>query len=170
MKFPQISTVCLTLFAFATISLKADESGYTRLDKAALEAKRQNILGHQAARPVNVERGSEASAKRVPRKPLEASTILSAYGYWTFVPKGSVIHIPDSLKGNIASAPQGQLVLFPEFLAKNIAWLTTRELKMDEIVGDTPIKDDIRKAMATSGRIVVATLSGSPVTFKGQSN
>ena len=168
MKFVKISAFCICLSASLSMGLKADDSGYVRLDKAGLESKRQSILNHQATRPVTQAEGSAAAAEA--RKPLGASTILSAYGCWTFVPEGSVIHVPESLQGNIVPAPRGTLIPFPEFLAKNIAWLTTRELKMDEIVGDTPLSEGVINAMSASGRIVVATISNSPVTFGGQSN
>lgn len=54
---------------------------------------------------------------------IGSSVLLGHRGYWTLVPKGSVIHTPDRHKDKIIDKPKGKLLSWKQFLRENYGWL-----------------------------------------------
>ena len=164
MKIVKTASPLILLLLGACLNLSAGEQTYTRLDSKAIEQKRLAILSSQANRElVNTKaRSIEESSK--PKNVIERSMILSANGYSTLVPKGAILHLPSKHSSKIVQEPEGNLIAFPEFLRKNIAWLTCREVSMKEAVGDQPLNEQTKEACLNAGRIVISTIQRSPVS------
>lgn len=80
------------------------------------------------------------------------------------LPKGSVIFSPDALATRVSNRASGKPVAWSEFLVANRNWLSTHEVTLAQVRGEASLSEGDRKAFATAGRLVVATLRGNPVT------
>lgn len=107
--------------------------------------------------------------KAVPKKArgftLEAlSQFVSQGEQSAILPKGSVIHCPDVLSTRLVAKPAGALMTWPDFLITHRAWITTHEVTLAQIMGDSPLSEAEQNSFRQGGKMVVATLRGNPVT------
>lgn len=47
---------------------------------------------------------------------VERSTVINFDGYWTIVPKGAVLFIPEGLESRVGGQPSGRLLPWADFL------------------------------------------------------
>jgi hypothetical protein len=80
------------------------------------------------------------------------------------LPKGSVIFRPDALATRVSNKAAGKPVAWNEFMVANRNWISTHEVTLAQVRGEAPLSEVDRRAFATAGRIVIATLRGNPVT------
>ena len=97
---------------------------------------------------------------------LKRSTILSFRGYWTFVPKEAVLHVPAHFRGRVGGPRQGRLLTWREFLAKNRAWLRVQPVTLANARGEEPLPEEEVRQHKTIGQVVVATCHGGPISVK----
>ena len=166
MKTAQTASLLALLLLGACLHLSANEQTYIRLDKKALEQKRQTLLASQASRKAMDAKTQKIEAYSQPKNVFNDSIILSANGFCTLVPKGAILHLPAKHSSKIVPSPEGRIIAFPEFLRKNIAWLNIREVSLKQAVGDQPLDERTKKACLDSGRVVVTTLQKSPASTK----
>jgi len=107
--------------------------------------------------------------KPVPRQTkgygiAELSVFISHGESHAILPKGSVIFCPDALATRVTSKAAGKPVAWSEFMVANRNWISTHEVTLAQVRGEAPLSEGDRKAFATAGRIVIATLRGNPVT------
>jgi len=107
--------------------------------------------------------------KPVPRQArgygmAELSVFVSLGESHTILPKGSVIFCPDVLASRVSNRLSGKPVRWKDFLVANRNWISTHEVTLAQVRGEAPLSEDDRRAFATSGRMVIATLRGNPVT------
>jgi len=94
----------------------------------------------------------------------ENSTLLASSGYWTPIPKGSVIYTPSHLKSKIVSQAKGKIVDWKQFLRKNQGWIHIRPVTMKEARGASALKPEAIKAYQSMGKMVIATYQKSPIS------
>ncbi|MCW1883422.1 hypothetical protein OKA04_01695 [Luteolibacter flavescens] len=94
----------------------------------------------------------------------ELSVFLSKGDTHTILPKGSIIYCPDKFSSLIANRAAGKPVAWPDFLIANRNWVSTHEVTLAQVRGEAPLSEEDRKAFATAGHLVVATLRGNPIT------
>lgn len=98
------------------------------------------------------------------RSLINNSTLLTSFGKWTLVPRGSVIYLPKHLRSKIAPKPQGDLVNWKIFLHKNRGWIHLHPVTMIQAQGKEAINAKTIKAYQSIGKIVIATCAGGPIS------
>ena len=129
-------------------------------DLTERHVKRENPMDQLAATTC-------PSAESEPWKPvglLERSEFLSFRGLITLVPKGAVLHVPESYRSRVGKAPGGKIVTWPEFLRLNRGWIGTLEVSRQQAEAEQPLSEETIEALNENPRLVVATLSGGPIT------
>ncbi len=121
----------------------------------------------RAARPAPPAAPPAATATREEWKPvdlLQRSEFLSCNGVGTLVPKGSVLNVPAGYKARMQIADGNRIVPWAEFFRANRGWITTHEVSRKQAEADEPLSPETLEAIAQNPRVVVATLSGGPIT------
>lgn len=95
---------------------------------------------------------------------IGSSALLGHSGYWTLVPRGSVIHIPTRHLGKVLAKPKGKLLSWKQFLRENYGWLHVHEISMSQAKGRKKINPKSIEAYKSIGKIVVATCSKGPIS------
>lgn len=134
--------------------------------------ERQRLAKEAAARraeaqggPSEVQLKVDPSKANKPQSLLARSEILSFNGFATLVPKKAVIHKPENLASRTGSLPPGvQVQPWLEFYSANRGWLTTMEVTRAQAEGKEPFTEEMTKSVEKSSSIIIATLSGSPVS------
>lgn len=97
---------------------------------------------------------------------LKRSVVISYGKYWTFVPKGAVLHIPKHLKKRMSGERKGKLLPWPTFLVKNRGWIQTQEISMTEARGEAALNEDVVKRFQKSARVVIAVCKKGPISVR----
>ncbi|MEI6871715.1 MAG: hypothetical protein WCL08_05475 [Verrucomicrobiota bacterium] len=84
--------------------------------------------------------------------------------YYTILAVGSVLSLPTRLQSRVVANPQGDVLLWPDFLARNAAWLGAREVTLEMSRGDTKAAAAVMRELAAETRLVVAVYQGCPIT------
>ncbi|MBK1790121.1 hypothetical protein [Persicirhabdus sediminis] len=109
-------------------------------------------------------------ASELPRRSqlsiMETSEILSNGSTWTIVPKGSLLHVPEYLKKNVLSKPQGELVDWQTFTSTNRSLVRAEEISYEQAKGNIAIAEDRQELFEMQRVIVVATNAGRPIEVK----
>ncbi len=122
---------------------------------AELKARR-NAAGALTPKPVPLQWKGYGIA--------ELSQFVGQGKTFAIVPKGSVLFCPEALAARVLARPSGTLMPWPEFLVANRNWIATREVTLAQVRGEAPLTEIDRKAFASAGHLVIATLRGNPVT------
>jgi hypothetical protein len=80
------------------------------------------------------------------------------------VPKGSILHIPETRAANVADLPGKQFVIWAGFLASQRAWVSTFEVTLEQARGEVAIPVDKIEAFKKGNSIVVATFRGGAIS------
>lgn len=97
---------------------------------------------------------------------LKQSVILCDGRFWSLVPKGSILHLPERHDQRIVDRPTGQPISWNRFLALNRSWLTTHEVDIPTASGKKPVADQVRSFWATRNHVVVAIHLGGAISVK----
>lgn len=95
---------------------------------------------------------------------VERSEFLSFQGIATMVPKGSVLHIPEFMKSRVGITDDARIVTWAEFIRANRGWITTHEVTRDQAEGRQEFSEAALNSISRSTNVVIATLSGGPIT------
>lgn len=96
---------------------------------------------------------------------IKNSVFLSDGRHWTFIPKGSILSLPEAYKNKVIEKPKGgKFMKFKEFCRLNRGWVMTNSVSMEQARGGAPINEGVRQAFERSGRIVISVLNGGPIT------
>lgn len=163
---------------FAALGLLA--SAPTRGDEPRRSGRGPEVLPPGLQPPANDSINDEAFRARrdaagmampkpVPRQMkgysiAELSVFISHGERHAILPKGSVIFCPDGFAGRVSNKAAGTPVAWKEFLVANRNWITTHEVTLAQVRGEASISESDRKAFASAGHVVIATLRGNPVT------
>ncbi len=96
---------------------------------------------------------------------LTSSILISDSENFTIVPIGSVLHLPPSLRSRILAQPQGDVLMWPDFLKKNSAWLTVKEVSLPMSRGEAKAAALVLREISNETRLVVAVYHGCPITI-----
>lgn len=97
---------------------------------------------------------------------LEGSDVLRSGGYWTFVPKGAVLIVPEKYQDRVNQGQGGDFINFSKFAVKNRGWITTHEVTLDQARGDEEIGEKTREVLEGNGRVVISTLRGGAISIR----
>eukprot|EP00903_Cladosiphon_okamuranus_P004204 g4202.t1 len=117
----------------------------------------------------NLTQTSEEEHAPTPRAGKQSiiahSEILHDGTHWTLVPKGAVLHIPERQAANVGTRPVGTLLQWRDFLAKNVAWISTHETSFSEASGERPIPEAQTEYWKKQDRVVIAVHQGALTTI-----
>ena len=137
-----------------------DAATHDQLATAMKTARREDPMKKLKIKPLEVD----PSTVNQPKDFVENSTVLCFNGIATFVPKQAVLNLPDRLKDRTTLKKGSHVKSFAEFATANRGWVSTFEIKLDQALGKTPIDEKKQEWLAGSGRVVIATLQGGPVS------
>mgnify|MGYP001826211340 CR=1 FL=1 len=130
--------------------------------RRALEAKKEKKpIGVEAAEP-----GMTKPPKREVTSLVGRSTVISFGGFWTFVPKGAVLHVPSSLESRVGAKPEGRLLTWADFFARNRGWITRRPVEISHARGEKQLPEDVVAHYRKGSQVVVATCHNGPISMK----
>lgn len=107
---------------------------------------------------------AEAREEWKPVDLLKRSEFLSCSGVSTLVPKGSVLNVPAGYQARMQFTEGNRIVPWAEFFRANRGWISTHEVSRKQAEADEPLSPEALEAIAKNPRVVVATLSGGPIT------
>lgn len=125
-----------------------------------LQAQRQN----DPMDALQVVEGDDPSKTNRPADLLESSDFLCFSGAATLVPKGAILHVPESMKSRVAFAPGSAIVTWSQFSAENRGWIKTVELTLEQVTGKAPLPETLVDSMEKSRQVMIATVQGGPIT------
>lgn len=96
---------------------------------------------------------------------LTSSILISDGESFTILPLGSVLHLPVSLRPHIITRPTGDVLMWPDFLQKNPALITVKEVPLPMSRGEIKPTAAMLSEMSNESRIVVAVYRGCPITI-----
>lgn len=85
-------------------------------------------------------------------------------GNYTIVPKGAILHVPDRYKGQVVAKPQGNFILWQEFIMRYRGLVSSFEVSLEEASGQAVIKAERLDAARKTGLIIVGTLNHNPIS------
>lgn len=129
-----------------------------------LAVKQQNAsLGFlEQAPPVSAE--TQVIARTSGQSLISQSEILHDGEHWTLIPKGAVLHVPQSRAANVGAKPVGILLPWIEFLRKNTAWISTHETSFEQASGEVPLPQAKTDFWPKQDRVIIAVHQGGPIS------
>ena len=97
------------------------------------------------------------------------SAVLSFGNSWTMVPKRAVLHVPSHLKSRVNVEPQGTLIPWASFVARNRGWLRVQPVQMAHARGEAPLPEKSLEAIDKSSQVVIATFQNGPISVSSKS-
>lgn len=106
----------------------------------------------------------DPAAKGDPQQLINTSEVLCFGSAMTLVPKGAILLTPKNLALRLKSSPEAQLVTWGAFLPANRSWINTVEVTFEQAAGKVPIPIETSELMTKTGKLVVATYKGNPIS------
>lgn len=133
-----------------------------RITSGALQQKRSSnssiaSLTQQAQPNAHVVRAKGQSL-------IKQSLIISDGTNWTLVPRGAVLHTPDSHTARVNAPPVGNLVSWQEFLNMNHAWIAGEEISLRQAEGADTLDPRRIAYWPKQSKVIVAVHRGGPVS------
>ena len=94
----------------------------------------------------------------------ENSEFIAFEGSVTILPKGAIIHVPERFQKCIVKKPEGNLILWNEFIARFRGLVQNFDVTIEEASGETPVKPERLEAAKKTGLILVGTYNRNPIT------
>ena len=169
MKTSPITAALLISFG-AGIGAGAAPQIVDRVSSEELVARRQ--AGADAlARLSTAREAALPTARPEHQDVIGNSEIISCGRFWTIVPKGAVLHIPEAMAARIKGEPTGDYSPWIDFLARNRAWLETVEVSIAEASGETALPANQTERWQKNGHVVVAVHRAGPISvIRGRSD
>lgn len=95
---------------------------------------------------------------------IESSEIICFGDAMTLIPKRAILLTPKNLALRLKASAAAQLVTWGAFLPANRSWITTVEVSMEQAAGKVPISEATNDSMTKTGKLVVATYNGNPIS------
>lgn len=100
---------------------------------------------------------------------LESNSEFIAFGgNVTILPKGAILYVPERFKANVVTKMEGNLMLWPEFVARYPGLVARVDVTMEEVSGQKPFKADRLEAERKRNLILVGTYNQNPITVSRQ--
>lgn len=84
--------------------------------------------------------------------------------FYTVVPMGSILRLPEEYQKHIIARPAGRFIVWPKFLARNSEWLAGEEVSLAMAKGDGEAAKETLQRVEKSPRAVVAVYKTNPIT------
>lgn len=97
---------------------------------------------------------------------IKQSVILQDGTNWTLVPKGAVIYLPEAMKSRVDGKPDGTLLAWADFLARNQAWITTHDISFDQATGNKPLQIESVAFWPKQNKVVIAVHQRGPISVR----
>ena len=97
---------------------------------------------------------------------IKQSVILQDGTHWTLVPKGAVIYLPEAMKSRVDGKPDGTLLAWTDFLARNQAWITTHDISFDQATGNKPLQAAQVAFWPKQNKVVIAVHQRGPISVR----
>lgn len=130
-------------------------------------------MRQRQAAGAHLPKGSSLAAKPDPRARSSAeqsiiaqSTILSDGTYWTLVPDGSVLHVPEKHQARVVDTPAGTCLNWIQFAGRNRSWLGTHNVDLETAAGRKPLDKAAVDSWARRGTVMVAVHRGGAISVK----
>ncbi len=108
--------------------------------------------------------GSDPSRGTHGRDLIAESTVLNHGGLMTLVPKRAVLHLPEALESRVGTRDGAELQPWVKFFEVNRSWLHAEPVTRERALGKTPFSAEETKALRSSGKIIIATFEGGPIS------
>ena len=108
--------------------------------------------------------GSDPSRGTHGRDLIAESTVLNHGGLMTLVPKRAVLHLPEALESRVGTRDGAELQPWTKFFEVNRSWLHSEPVTRERALGKTPFSAEETKALRSSGKIIIATYEGGPIS------
>lgn len=152
------------IFSSALLSLAA--TGAPTKDRVTGEELSARRMAN--ASPVSTLAQPDDTAKPVSRPAQQSiinqSLILSDGTNWTLVPRGSVLHLPDTHKDKIDARPVGNLVPWKKFLTLNRAWISAEEISLRQAEGVKKLDERRTAFWPKQSKLIIAVHQGGPIS------
>ena len=125
-----------------------------------LKEVQQHAAGSTYVAPTVGGKGSENTSQDL----WQSSEILCFGDAMTLVPKHAVIQVPKNLAARLKLGSGAQLVTWSNFYPANRSWITTVEVSVEQAEGKVPLSVQTKELMTKSGKVVVATYDGNPIS------
>jgi hypothetical protein len=112
----------------------------------------------------SVPRDPSLGEQEVNNDPNKNRLFLYDGSNYTRVPVGSVLALPANYRNRVLEKPKGDLMLWPEFVAKNKDWVGGWEVPITMVYGDTEQNKNVMKQISQDTRVLVALFKGNPIT------
>lgn len=171
MLFPLIALLLLGSLAAETPTFVVAKPRPTRTDLAARASHAQDLYRPNSYSTRSVKPVSSADREDPTRRSSlrTRSAVLSFGEFWTMVPKGAVLHIPSSLASRVNVEPQGTLISWSDFMARNRGWLRVHPVEMAQARGESPVSEESLEAINNSSQVVIATFQNGPISVSSKS-
>ena len=126
-----------------------------------LKEVQQHSPGSTYVAPPADAKGSEGTSQDL----WSSSEILCFGDAMTLIPKHAVIHTPKSLAARLKKVSGAQLITWDDFFPANRSWITTVEVSLEQAEGKMPLSAKTSELMIKSGKVVVATFNGNPISL-----
>lgn len=101
---------------------------------------------------------------------VERSDILNHRGLATLLPKGALLHLPESLSARNGLGDGGSAVVnWPDFFRRNSQWIHPLKVRLGQALGDEPIDQALIARIAKTGKVVVAIYFDQPISVRPHS-
>lgn len=102
--------------------------------------------------------------QKKPADLVEQSDIISFRGKSALIPKDAIVFVPERLSDRLKMEESSQIVGWSKFYYPNRSWIRTVEVSLAQVTGEEPLAQGMQEMMERSGKIVVATYKGGPIT------
>ena len=102
--------------------------------------------------------------QKKPADLVEQSDIISFRGKSALIPKDAIVYVPERLSDRLRMEESSQIVGWSKFYYPNRSWIRTVEVSLAQVTGEEPLAQGMQEMMERSGKIVVATYKGGPIT------
>lgn len=106
----------------------------------------------------------ESARPSTDNKLYSQSIILFDGSMHTVVPLGAVLHLPPALRSHVVSKATGDFTFWPNFLARNASWLSTKEVSLDMAKGDPKLARKVLQSVAKDTKLLVSVYKGCPIS------
>lgn len=127
-----------------------------------LRHARQNDPIRKLVPPANP--GADPSKGTHGRDLIAESTVLNHAGVMTLVPKRAVLHLPEALKSRVGIRDGSELLPWARFLELNRSWIHAESVSRERALGKTPFSSEETQALRSSGKVIIATFEGGPIS------
>lgn len=101
---------------------------------------------------------------------VDRSEILNHQGLATLLPKGALLHLPESLAARSGIGDgQSAVVNWADFFRRNCQWIYPLKVRLEQALGEEPIDQALLARVAKSGKVVVATYFDQPISVRPHS-